>query len=127
MGMFDKDKQFGNRLDQEFEVNVNFILWDADISDEAISTSFGMATVANLLVSRMETPEDAYVVTTVASAIVDKIKEKEDGDLPAVVKTRRVASSRSKKQEAFVLQFVKPYTGDVTPVEAIEAFNSEDE
>lgn len=110
MGMFDKDKEFGNRLDQEFEENAAFILWNAWLPGKTITTNVGDAEVCTMQVSRMDNPADDFEVTTVASAVVEKVKEAEEGDFPAVVKWRRVPS-RFKNQKALVLQFVKAYEG----------------
>lgn len=112
MGMFDKDKEYGNRLDEEFNLREKFILWDAVITGDTISTSMGDAEVVRLTVSRMETPDDKYDCTTVASSIVDKARDAGDDDFPAVVELRKVESKKFKTQ-ALVLQFVREYDGAV--------------
>lgn len=109
MGMFDKDKQYGLRLDREFKTGEHFVLWGVNLPGEVIATSFGDAEVAKLKVSRMDNTGFKYVVQTVAGAIVEKCKEADRTDFPAVVTLQRIPSERSDTGHALVLQFVAPY------------------
>lgn len=112
MGMFDKDREFGNRIDHQHPLNVPFVLLDARLSGRTIETDFGEAEVAELTTMRLGTDGFAtgaeMVCTTVASAIVAKVKEAESHEFPAVVELRRVQSKNYRKA-ALVLQFVSPY------------------
>lgn len=107
MGMFDKDKVFGVRLDQEFRLGEHFILRGVNLTGETIDTNFGPAEVVRLTVSKLSKPDYQYECQTVASAIVDKAREAEDGDFPAVVSLIRVKTKNS--ANALVLQFIAPY------------------
>lgn len=109
MGAFDKDKEYGVRLDQEVELNQHFILWDAALPGRTIDTSIGEAEVCELVISHTATPEDKTTVNTVAAAIVDKFRNGvEPDEVPAVCKIMRVPSRFG--QPALVVQYVKPYT-----------------
>lgn len=113
MGMFDKDKEFGNRLDSAFQLGTPFILHGAKMTDRTIETRFGDAPVAELLVQRLgadsmpDGPE--FTCSTVATAIVEKVKAADDGDFPAVVELRQEHSAKW-RTTALVLQFVAPYS-----------------
>ena len=108
MGMFDKDKAFGLRLDREFKLGEHFVLYNAAATDEVISTDFGDAQVARLTVAKLDNPSHRYECQTVAGAIVEKCREAESSDFPAVVSLQKVTSQKWHR-EALVLQFVAPF------------------
>ena len=118
MGAFDRDKQFGNRLDLAFAVNVPFALVDVTFTGETIETDTREAEQVTLTVARLTaSPEGGYIAapafqsTTIAQAIVDKLRDIDDDELPCVVELRKVPSKRSRTGEALVLQYVGPWTG----------------
>jgi len=107
MGMFEKDKEFGLRLDQAFDLKEQFIVWGATISDKKMDTKIGDGTIATLTCSPMDDPGDKLEYNTIASAIVEKVKLAEETDFPAVCELRRVKSRFN--NDALVLQFIKEY------------------
>jgi hypothetical protein len=107
MGMFDKDKEIGNRIDTEFEIREDFILWAAEVSPDLITTEIGDARKTLMEVSRLDEPDIHFEVTSLASAIADKAELADPSDFPAVVQLRKVASRFG--NEALVLQFVRSY------------------
>lgn len=123
MGMFDKDRVFGgDRLDEEFEDGIPFLLLDAEVVAEGIDTgndlppaSKTMLIVAHLKGGNPGGPVEGEpkVVGTLASAIADKVRLKSDGDLPAVVETQTVPSKDAGRNDAKVLQWVAAWDGDV--------------
>lgn len=112
MGMFDKDKEIGLILTNEFERGQEFILHNAVVDAEPVKTDIGDARKTRLTVSKMDAPRDTYEVTTLGSAIADKAEEAEDSDFPAVVKWLQVSGRFG--NDATVLQFVKPYGASTT-------------
>lgn len=108
-GAFGKDKAYGNRLDQSFAIGERLWLLAGRISDEVIETELGDANPARLLVQRVNEADNAigkpFTVTTLASAIVEKVKAITDGELPALVELRKVTSTKF-KTDALVLQYV---------------------
>lgn len=109
MGMFDKDKEIGLLLTRPFQQGEQFILWNAEVTREDFPTKFGPSPQATLRVSKLNLPREHMEVTTLASAIVAKVREAEHDDFPAVV-FWTYAQARS-GGDALVLQFVKPYGG----------------
>lgn len=114
MGMFDKDKQFGNRLDTMFPLGTPFALFGAELTGETITTKLGESEVAAVRVARLDGSATNAIppvleARTIASAIVDKVRDAEPDDFPALVELRRVPSSYG--TSALVLQFLAPYTG----------------
>lgn len=107
MGMFDKDKEMGLILTDWIDSRQEFVLHNARIVREDFPTSIGPATQTELEVSRMG-EGDRYRVTTLASAIAEKVKEADPSDFPAVVWWMQVQSSRFPDRQATVLQFVRP-------------------
>lgn len=113
MGMFDRDKEYGNRLDSAFRLGEPFLLLGAKMTDRTISTRYGDAPVAEFMVQRLDGnsmpdgPE--FTCSTVASAIVAKVQDADDDDFPAVVELRREHSAKW-RTDALVLQFVAPYS-----------------
>ena len=107
-GAFGKDKLYGNRLDQAFALGEHFVMLAARISDDVIETELGPANPARIVVQKVnendQTIGSPFVVTTLASAIVDKVKALEDGELPALVELRSVASRFNRP--ALVIQYV---------------------
>lgn len=118
MGMFDKDREFGNRLDSAFALNVPFVLLGASVTDRTVSTRYGDAPVVELLCQRIGDDGFAtgteFTCSTVASAIVAKVGEAEDSDFPAVVELRHEHSTKW-RTDALVLQFVAPYHPGAKP------------
>jgi hypothetical protein len=110
MGMFDKDKEFGTRLDQVIAIGESFVVFGAVVRPDTISTSLGDAEVAELEIGKLAddgvSVAERMTANTVASAIVNKVKEAEDSDFPAIVKLLKVDSKWGKK--ATVIQFVRP-------------------
>jgi len=107
MGMFEKDKEFGLRLDQSFDLGEPFIVWGAHISDKKMDTKVGDGTIAVIVASEMNDPGERLEYNTIASAIVEKVKLAEESDFPAVCELRRVKGRF--RDDALVLQFIKEY------------------
>lgn len=122
--MFDKDKEYGLRLDQEVDLRENFVLWEAKVTEgDVMPTALGEAMVARLVIQHLnqETGRavgDKIEVNTVASSIVEKAQEAEADDFPAVCRLMKVPSKKHDVQ-ALVLRFVGPYapTGGTPPAE----------
>jgi hypothetical protein len=124
MGMFTRDKQYGGlRLDQEFRIGdvlgvdpgELFVLYDAYVLPEPIETSIGNAEKSVLQCMRLD-PETNLPLTgelievgTLSQAIAAKVKDKEEGDLPAVVRCHMVESKEEKFNDALVMSFVGEY------------------
>jgi hypothetical protein len=109
MGMFDKDKEIGLILTSVFQQGEQFILWGAHVDREDFPTKFGPSPRAALSVSKPDNPAQRLEVTTVASAIVAKVREAEPTDFPALVMWRTVQADRSPSGQAVVLQFLATY------------------
>lgn len=107
MGMFDKDKEIGRQLIPTFKFGDEFILWDAQVDADPVTTKIGPARKTRLLVSRLDKPADKFELSTLGSAIADKAEEAEESDFPAVVQVLQVEGQAN--SQATVLQFVKPY------------------
>lgn len=107
-GAFGKDKLYGNRLDQAFALGEHFVMLAARISDDVIETELGPANPARIVVQKVNENDAAigtpFVTTTLASAIVDKVKALEPGELPALVELRSVPSRFGRP--ALVIQYV---------------------
>lgn len=110
MGMFDKDKEIGLIVTRWVDLNTPFILWDVRILREDYPTDIGLAVQSGMVVSRIDSPDDRYNATTLASAIAAKVREAEAADFPAIVSLAEV-KSRFADNKALVLQFLKPYEG----------------
>src|SRR5438876_12398402 len=106
-GMFSKDKEIGNRIDTEFDLREDFVLWDASVDKETVETKIGKARKTRLKVSRLDAPENVFECTSLASAIADKAAEAQGEEFPCVVQLRRVAGRFG--NEALVLQYVREY------------------
>lgn len=107
MGMFDKDKQYGVRLDSEFAIGEHFVMWGVRIPKDTIETDFGPAERAIMTVSKRTDPDHKYEVQTLASAIVNKCKDATRDDFPAIVKLDRVKGRF--RENTLVLQFIAPF------------------
>jgi hypothetical protein len=105
--MFDKDKEIGNRIDTEFDLREDFILWHAVVDEKLVGTKIGDARKTLLTVSRMDEPDSQFECATLGSAIADKAEQATPDDFPCVVQLRKVASNFG--NEALVLQFVRPW------------------
>lgn len=109
MGMFDKDKEIGLILQSTFNQGEHFILWGAEVTREDFPTEIGPSPQVTLQVSKVEQPRERFEVTTLASAVVAKVREADPGeDFPARVFWTEAWSKRWSRQ-ATVLQFVGPY------------------
>jgi hypothetical protein len=106
-GMFSKDKEIGNRIDTEFDLKEDFILWGAKLDGE-VDTSIGKARKTVLTVSHLDAPDTVQDCTTLGSAIADKAAYATDDDFPAVVQLRKVAGRFG--NEALVIQFVREWS-----------------
>lgn len=112
MGMFAKDKEIGLILQKYVPKRAEFVLWDAEITREDFPTDIGPAAQATLTISSLSRDPEGRVkthVTTLASSIVDKVREAEATDFPAVVYWTTVPSAKF-KTDATVLQFVREHT-----------------
>lgn len=111
MGMFDKDKEIGLLLTSTFNQGEQFVLWDAKVDREDFPTRLGPTPRAMLTCSQIVNgrPGQRMEVSTVAGAIVAKVREAEQDDFPAVVFWRKAPSTRSATGEATVLQFVSAW------------------
>lgn len=107
---WDKDRQFGNILGQVFGLGDEFLLVAARISEETIATQYGDATQATALVRKLDENGDpigpVFEVSTVESAIVEKLGAMTEEDLPAVVRYHAVPS-KTRGREAKVISLVR--------------------
>lgn len=106
-GMFGKDKEIGLRIDGEFDLREDFILWDASVAPELVETQLGQTRKTILEVSRMDEPDIRISCSTLASAIADKAEQATPADFPAVVQLRKVEGRFG--NDALVLQYVRDY------------------
>lgn len=117
MGMFDKDKVFApdGQLEQWAELGSEFVLWDCWIQDEnfefdpTAKGDEGKAAMSHLVVSKKVTPDEKKTVSSLGGVIAEKVKAKEDGDLPAVVRLESVPASKKGFNDAKVLRFIEPF------------------
>lgn len=77
-GAFDKDRQFGNRLDRTFALNEPFLLLGAKRTGGQIDTAYGPADVMEILAQKLNhetgNPQGQPIrVNTVLSAVVEKL------------------------------------------------------
>ena len=112
-GMFAKDKEFGNRLDQLFRLGEPFILYGVRIRDERMTTKMGDQEVAELDVEKLNDRAQGsglrLIANTIASAIVNKAKEATPEDFPCLVELRKVPSRFT--NDALVIQWLKAWDG----------------
>lgn len=113
MGMWDKDREYGSRLDEMFPVgstgsSESFILWGATIDPETVETANGAARRTRLQVAPVGAPTEKVEATTLASAIADKVERARPDDFPVVACLRHVKSSFG--GTALVVQLVRDYT-----------------
>lgn len=132
--MWENDIIYGG---EQLEPNVHldeqeYVLWDCAIVAENVHTSLGDdGTKVEVVISALrEDPAGRDPLTdppakygTFASSIVGKVRQKADGDLPAVIVFSKVPSSQAAGQDAFVMTFRRPWAGDpstmlppITPV-----------
>lgn len=105
MGMFDKDKAIGLVLHELVPQGEEFTIWGARVLDEKVNTRFGLTENAELEITR-KGDRDRMKVTTLASAIVGKVKEAEASDFPAVVIWTKVNTTA--QEDVTVLRFIRP-------------------
>jgi hypothetical protein len=128
MGMFDNDVLFGGeRLDKHVTIGTDstngerVALLDAVIVSDEVPTSLGNATKTLLKIGKLDKDYKIIEVQdlgTLAKAIADKVRLKEDGDLPAVVSFFTTPSKFD--NDATVMQFVSKYDGKVPVSEALK-------
>lgn len=111
MGMFDKDKEIGLILTTWIDPREEFIIHGASVIREDFPTELGPTPQVEMEVSKVQAPRTTYKVTTLASAIVAKVREAEGDDFPAVVMWFKTPSRYG--QDAQVLQFVRPWNAAV--------------
>lgn len=116
MGMFDKDKVFApdGQLNGEggfAQLGDEFILYDCEIKTEEFQFDPNEKAIpmAHLTVATKLKPDDKKVVSSLSGPICEKVREKEDGDLPAIVRVQSVPASKKEFNDAVVLQFIEPY------------------
>jgi hypothetical protein len=118
MGMFDKDKVFApdgqlNDSDGGGFANMGdeFVLWDCEVKTEEFEfdPTEDAIPMAHLTVSKKISPDEKKVVSTLSGPICEKVREKEDGDLPAVVRLQSVPAKKKEFNDAVVLQFIEPF------------------
>jgi len=125
MGMFDKDIVFGGeQLEPNVKDEQEYVLWECGIVAENVVTELGTDGVkAEVVISQVtgttgkargNHPQSTVPAKfgTFASSIVGKVRQKGDGDLPAVVKFHKVPAKNTAHNDAFVMSFVRPWTGD---------------
>lgn len=123
VGMFDRDKEFGLDVTDAFQLEVPFILWGAEILPGTITTEFGEARKVRLVVQRITTDDGGhhkpdgtrFDVTSLHSAIADKVAEAEAGDFPCYVDIREVQSKRYGRT-ALVLQWLGDANDDLSEI-----------
>lgn len=117
MSMWDSDRIFGGlRLDQEYEEGEHFVLDDIEIVAEDVDMDNGndnLATKTQLHTRKLNddgtVSGDPLVVGTFSSAIAEKARIKADGDLPAVVSMMIIPSKVAGRNDARVIQFIRPW------------------
>lgn len=115
-GMFDKDKVFApdGQLNGEgafAKFGEEFILYDAEIITEEFEfdPNEDPIPMAHLTVAHKISPEDKKVVSTLSSPICEKVRSKEEGDLPAIVRLEQVPPKNKGWSEATVIRFIEPF------------------
>lgn len=106
MGMWDKDKEMGRRLDAVFSIGDYLIVYAA-APDGEISTSLGMARKTKLVVAPESAPEDRSEVATLSSTIASKAELADESDFPIVAQLLKVPTDKG--NPALVLQYVRDY------------------
>lgn len=113
MGMFDKDKVFApdGKLDDFAEQGQEFILWDCLIQTEEFTYDEKEKPIpmAHLVVSHTNSPEDKKTVSSLSGPICNKVREKDDDDLPAIVRLEVVPASKDSWNDATVIKFIEAY------------------
>jgi hypothetical protein len=116
MGMFDKDKVFApdgilNGQGGFADFGEEFILFDCEIKTEEFKFDPNEAGIpmAHLTVAKKMTPEQTKIVSSLSGPICDKVREKADDDLPAVVRLESVPASKKEYNDAVVIRFLEAY------------------
>lgn len=115
--MWDNDIIYGG---EQLEPNVTmdtleYVLWDCAVVAENVQTSLGndgtkVEVVVSAIVDGAAT--EAVKLGTFATSIVGKVRQKEEGDLPAVIIFSKVPPKDASKQEALVMSFRRPWGGN---------------
>lgn len=122
MGMWQKDKLYGGeRLANHVTIGTSpadsesVALYDIAIISDEVPTNIGNATKTAMVIAKHDGKKwgEPMTVNTLASAIADKARVVEDGDLPAVVCFFVTPSGTDGYNDATVMQFVRPYTDKV--------------
>lgn len=134
MGMWEKDRLFGGkRLAEEFELGEPFVLYAGKVVG-SFETDLGTATKSVLTVQKYDPSAkdgtgEVFNAGTLASAIAEKLRDQEPSDFPAIVTTAKVPSSTD-GQDAYVIQYVGPFTGyvpdDLPPIDVIAEIAAEE-
>lgn len=119
MGMFDKDKVFApdGPLASWVDDEQDFILRDIEVVGE-VDTPDGptdTAPMVHLKVSALDSADTVKTVSWVGDIAAKKAGEKDEGDLPAIVRMKHVESSIPNGNDAYVLQFVDEYKAPTAP------------
>lgn len=121
MGAFDRDKQSGLRADRVLGLDKPFVLLAVEYDGETIETVHGDAERVQLCAVPLNADgmpaAPPFWCNTVASAIVEKLRELDDSELPAVCMLTKVQSA-ARGVVALVIQYVAEYDGDAIDVPA---------
>lgn len=124
-GMWDKDVLYGGeRLDAHVRIGdtraeaEEVLLLDITIVSDEVPTDLGNATKTALVIDKLsadgtKSEGKALEVNTLAQAIAEKARVKQDGDLPAVVCFFKAPSGTEGFQDATVMQFVRRWDGKI--------------
>lgn len=127
MGMFDKDKQFGRRIDEEFAVRrpedypgggvagEPFILHGVKIDKgDTIDTELGKTQVVRFDVERIANgkPVERFEANSIAQALREKAEQATAEDFPALVELRYVWSKTWNKH-VLAMQYLGEVPGEM--------------
>lgn len=115
MGMWDKDREHGARIDSLVGIGEPFLMLDAYLDGE-VATRLGPAKRARIVLARIKGGRPGTVLTgsTLAQAITSKIADAEDEDFPVVAQLLKVPTEY--ENDALVVQLVGPWDGPVPEV-----------
>lgn len=106
MGMWDKDKEMGRRLDAVFGIGDYLIVFGVEPNGE-VPTDIGVARRTKVDVAPVDNPSDRSEVSTLSSAIAQKAELATAEDFPIVAQLLKVPSKKG--NPALVLQYVRDY------------------